>query len=80
MYYPYDQNMMGNFGSYGVLMFLMMVIFIVIISWLLLKAFNKTESKAGRSSSASPLEVLKMRYAKGEIDEDQLKAMKKNIE
>lgn len=80
MYYPYEQNMMGSFGSSGTLMFLMMVIFMVIITWILIKAFNKSETRPTSSSAATTLEVLKMRYAKGEIDENQLTAMKKNLE
>lgn len=80
MYYPYEQNMMGNFGSFGILMFLMMVIFIVVITWVIVKTFNKTETKTTGPNAASSLEILKMRYAKGEIDETQFKVMKKNLE
>ena len=80
MYYPYEQNMMGNFGSAAVLMFLMMIIFVVIITWVILRVMNKPEIKTSDSSAASTLEILKMRYAKGDIDENQFKAMKKNIE
>ena len=80
MYYPYEQNMMGNFGSVGVLMFLMMVIFMVIIAWVIVRAMNKTDIKTTDSTATSTLEILKMRYAKGDIDEIQFKAMKKNLE
>ncbi len=80
MYYPYEQNMMGNFGSIGVVMFLMMIIFMVIITWLVVRAMNKTEIKTTDSSATSTLEILKMRYAKGDIDESQFNAMKKNVE
>ncbi len=80
MYYPYEQNMMGNFGSFGVIMFLMMFIFIIIIAWVIARSFNKPEPKTSDPDGASTLDIIKMRYAKGEIDEIQYKAMKKNLE
>ena len=44
--------------------------------YLLFSAYHKPE----RSSGSGPIEILKERYAKGEITEEQYKKMKKEVE
>ena len=76
-------NMMGNYpgvygyGNYGYwdifqILFLLAIIFLV---WFVYKFVTKKNS-----SSATPLNILKQRFAKGEITKKQFDAMKKDME
>ncbi len=83
-------NMMGNgmMGGFGA-MFFMPVIGIVIfglVVWAVVSAFHKP----GDSNSAnyldespggedSPIDILKKRYARGEIDKEEYEAKKKDL-
>lgn len=49
---------------------------IILLIYFLVK--NNSQTKGGQSSE-SPMEVLKKRYAKGEITKEQFEEMKKNI-
>ena len=49
---------------------------IILLIYFLVK--NNSQTKDGQSSE-SPIEVLKKRYAKGEITKEQFEEMKKNI-
>lgn len=64
MYYGH----MGYFGGFGMILF--WGAFIWLIIWLL---------KQNKSTSENPIEILKKRYAKGEITKKQYVEMKKDI-
>jgi putative membrane protein len=80
--------MMG-FGFGGLGMIFMLVFWVVIIAlavWLLSNIFPRATNSsslraaAGRSDlSESPLEILKQRYARGEINREQYELMKHEI-
>jgi putative membrane protein len=80
--------MMG-FGFGGLGMIFMLVFWVAIIAlavWLLSNIFpravNNSSAPAttGRSDlSESPLEILKQRYARGEINREQYETMKQDI-
>ncbi len=80
-------GMMGNMmGSYGfgfsplgaIISFasraLIIVGIVLVVVWL-----AKSAGKATGESSQSPLDILKMRYAKGEITKEQFEEMKQTL-
>ena len=64
---------MGWFGG-GIMMITFWVLLIVLVVWLV----REVSGKNARSGS-SALEILKERYAKGEIDKKEFEAKKKDI-
>lgn len=69
---------MGWFGGIFMIVFwiLILVGLVFVIRWLVQVTGKKDES--GRHASRA-LEILKERYARGEIDDAQFKAMKQNL-
>jgi putative membrane protein len=77
--------MMGGYGGYGMGWFggIFMIAFwvlviagiILFIRWLLASS-RKAE---GRTGDDSPLEILKKRYARGEINKEEFERMKKDL-
>ena len=65
-------NMMYGFGLSG---FLYMIIFWGLIIWLIVWLITKYSKK----DQKSPMEILKIRYAKGEITKKQFEEMKKEL-
>lgn len=75
------QHMMDGWGSgFGmivmVLIWLLFLVLIVTLIWFLIRKGGKSSSKSDNESS---LEILKKRYARGEIDEEEFRRMKKEI-
>lgn len=68
-------NMMGYFGS-GIIMFLFWGIIIYFIIWLV--RGNKSHFFDDQMNK-TPLDILKERYAKGEIDKEEFEAKKKDL-
>lgn len=58
-----------GFGFGGGFMWLFWILLIVVILWVV-KAMSSGEGKSG-GSDKSPLEVLRDRFARGEIDEEE---------
>ncbi|MBK6265221.1 SHOCT domain-containing protein [Marivirga sp. S37H4] len=54
------------------------VIIIILIVWFVLKAINK-KKKRSRTQGETPLNVLKERYASGEIDKEEYERRKKGL-
>ena len=88
MSYGSGRGMMGRFGSPGFgLMFplfclggpLFWVLVIGGIVWLVVTQLQKTSSTMGGSSRETPLDILKARYARGEITKELFEEMKKDI-
>jgi putative membrane protein len=66
-------SMMGWFGG-GVMMLAFWVLVVVFIVWI----FREVGGKSGHSGS-NALEILKERYAKGEIDRKEFEEKKKDL-
>ena len=53
------------------------LIVLIVVIWLVIKAVN--QRGAGRTSEKSSLDILKDRYARGEIDEEEFEKRKKDL-
>jgi putative membrane protein len=77
---PYDYwGMHYMWGTWGIGMMLMMVLFwsLVIAALVLGIRWLLTQGREPRSDSA--MDILRQRYARGEIDREQLEAMKREL-
>ncbi len=66
------------FGGMWFGWFFWLVILIVII-WVIVNQLNKGKQGSQLSQSESTLDILKKRYAKGELTKEQFEQMKKDI-
>jgi len=55
------------------------IVIIVFIVWLMINQSNKNKQDFQLPKSDSALEILKIRYAKGEITNEQFEQMKKEL-
>jgi len=72
-----DRGIM-DFGYGGILMWILFLILITVIIYLIIQA-TKTRGIV-TSPAETPLEILKKRYAKGEITKQEFEKMKKDLE
>jgi putative membrane protein len=69
--------MMNQFGNHGWAMgwgWIIGLILLIIIIWVIVRTFN--QGKMNQSESKSALDILKERYAKGEIDKEEFEKRK----
>ena len=66
-------NMMGWFGG-GIMMIIFWVLFIVLIVWAVREFGGRNASPHSRA-----LDILKERYAKGEISKEEFESKKKDV-
>ncbi len=73
--------MMGNGWFWGHMGFgwFIWVIFLVIIIWLIVQTTNRNRNGNSASNRETPLEILKKRYARGEISKEEFDRMKKDL-
>ncbi len=80
---PYDfwvmHPMWGVWGAWGIGMMLIMVLFwgLVIVAIVLGLRWLVTQGRASRPDAA--LEILRQRYARGEIDREEFEARKRDL-
>ncbi len=72
----WGRGMIGGFPGGMFMMFLLILLGAVVV-YLLLK--KQGESRPAELSRDTPLEILKRRYAKGEITKEQFDEMKKDL-
>ena len=73
------RGMMGGFGT----MFFMPILWIVVLGlivWAVVAALHRPgESGSTAQKADSPMDILKRRYAQGEIDKEEYEAKKKDL-
>jgi len=72
-------HMMGYGGYGGIFMWLILIVIIAVIIYLFVRQSNRTENSIG-SVKESPTEILKRRYAAGEITKEEFDKIKREIE
>jgi len=80
-----NNGMMGNYGWLGILLgiiFLLIVIVIIVFAFKALSAKphnDQTNNRSNDSSNNRPLDILKERYAKGEITREEYEKMVEHL-
>ncbi len=72
----------GMMGGYGTMFFIpiLFIIFLGLIVWAVVAALPKTGGANNADyKSDTPLEILKRRYAQGEIDKEEYETKKKDL-
>jgi len=72
-------HVMGPFGYGGVFMWLILIILVGLIAYFLLEQRRKDENNV-KSTPETALDILKKRYARGEISKDEFDRMKDDID
>lgn len=77
--YGWGHPMWGMWGAWGIGMGLMMLVFwgLIIVALVLGIRWLVTQGREPRSDSA--LDILRQRYARGEITKEQFEAMKRDL-
>jgi putative membrane protein len=83
-YFNYIMNGYGPMGWFGFgFGFIFMILFWGIIIWLivaLIRGLSKHNQPGVETKNKTPLEILKKRYAKGEIEKEEFEEKKRNLE
>lgn len=72
--------MMNDFGNHGMGMgwgWIIGIILLLVVFWIIVKTLN--QSKVNKVKKNSPLDILKERYAMGEIDREEFEKRKKDL-
>jgi putative membrane protein len=64
----------GGYVGGGLMMFIFWVLFIVFVVWIVREMTGKSNK-----TNSKPLDILKERYAKGEITKEQFESMTKDV-
>lgn len=76
------RGMMGGwgwgFGILGMLFWLALIVLVVVLVWRLLER-DRRGAPHHEASRETPVEILKRRYAAGEIDRDEFERMKREL-
>lgn len=84
-------GMMGYYGGFsagGILMHIFMLLFwilfiagiVLLVRWVWDTAGARKQGAVGYEQQVNALEILKQRYAKGEINREEFQAMKQDLE
>ncbi len=70
----------GWWGFGGGIMWLFWILLIVLLVWIIKAAAGSGGHDDNRPRTETPLEILKKRYARGEIDEEEFERRKRELE
>lgn len=71
---------MMRWGFGGWIMGLLFLIIIIAVVFVIVFSFRNKNTLTGSSGNETPLEILKKRYAKGEITKKEFDEMKKDLQ
>jgi putative membrane protein len=73
---------MGHYMGWGGFGFgwIIWIVIIFVIIWAVIKIANTSQNRKTDSSGETPLDILKKRYARGEITKEQYEQMKKDLQ
>ena len=73
--------MMGGYWGWGLNRWngLVWILILILVVWIVSRLFNSKRQDETRASPDTSLEILKERYARGEISKEQYDQMKKEI-
>jgi putative membrane protein len=76
------EEKMGHDMGWGFMGFgwILWVIIFVVIIWVAIKIANVNQNRKFDSPQESPLDILKKRYARGEISKEQHEQIKKDLQ
>ena len=77
MYGFYGDNFMGS-GFMGFFGFIIMIAFWAAVIWVIVRIVQ--EASGGHRKGKSAIRILEERYAKGEIDKEEFKSRKHDLE
>lgn len=73
--FDHDGTMFFGWGSMWIFWILL-----IVIAFMVVRAFANMKGGGGSSQDESPMEILKKRYARGEIDEEEFERRRKELE
>ncbi len=74
--------MMDGGGMFfgGGFMWIFWIAIIIAVIWLVKSVMNSNSGNSNSSSNETPMEILKKRYASGEVDEEEFNRRRKELE
>jgi putative membrane protein len=76
--YGYGRGMMGYYWFGGFIMWIIIILVIALLVYLIIRA--RRPEGTDRTFQETPLDILKKRYAKGDITKEEFDEIRKNIE
>jgi putative membrane protein len=80
----HDGRMMDGWGMMGPWMWFFMILFWALVLfglvWTIRWLADRNKQRGEKRNAESPMDVLKKRYAKGEISQEEFERMKRNLE
>jgi len=73
-------NSNGNMFFGGVFMWIFWILLAVVIVWVVKASMSDSAKSLNLPDGNSPLEILKKRYAQGEIDDSEYKRLRDELE
>lgn len=77
--YDYGPMMNGNDGGWGIMMMFFWLIILVVVTIVVLRLLREHNHHVGNVQKSDPLDIVKERYAKGEITKEQFEQLKKDL-
>jgi putative membrane protein len=77
--YEYGPMMNRNDGGWGILMMFFWLIVLIAVVVVVMRLLKEHNHNVGDMQKSDPLEIVKIRYAKGEITKEQFEELRKDL-